>query len=188
MDKKEVKRTVQVNDDISLEKFCQYVIVCMNGNCKHLYQLTVNEEYSYLGPGCNIISASDEEMIKDQKLQDLYLPEGTMLMVNYDFRCDWEFIIKIKSLKKGYFEKDFEVISGCGCGIAEDAYSLGILKKMIELKRENAEYCDRVYPEFKEYDINNFDIHTINEKIENYLEKYYEYVKPKNYLMNISLN
>ena len=41
---KKIKRTIQVNDNISLKTFSEYVIISMNGNCKHLYQLIVNEE------------------------------------------------------------------------------------------------------------------------------------------------
>ena len=184
---REIKRTVQVNDNLSLELFCQYVIICMNGDCKHLFQLIIDDEYAYLGPGCYINETDCEEMMDDLELQDLDLQEGTKLMVNYDFRSNWEFIIKIKNIKLGYFEKEFEVITGTGCGIVENIYGIHILKDMIKEKRENPVIYERVYREYLDYDINNFEIKVINKKIDNFLEQYYEYSKPKNYIMNVSL-
>ena len=60
--KSKINKTIQVNDNISLQTFCQYIIIAMNGNCKHLYQLILNEEHTYLGPGCDILEYNEEFM------------------------------------------------------------------------------------------------------------------------------
>lgn len=188
--KKEIKRTIQVNDNIKLQTFCEYAIVSMNGNCKHLYQLVLNEEEAYLGPGCAIKDFECEEMMDEKKLEYLDLDISDKLLLNYDFRSDWDFIIKIKKIEEGYFEQDFEVIDGCGCGIIEDCYGVHNLKKIVdpEITEQNKRLCQLMFPECKNYNINKFDINDINDKIRDYLDKYYELVKPKRYEMNVTLD
>lgn len=66
--KKYVKRKVKVKDSLCLQTFCEYVIISLNGDCKHLYQLTKNEEITFLGPGCDIIDCFSEEMMNDLTL------------------------------------------------------------------------------------------------------------------------
>lgn len=188
--RKEIKRTIQVNDNISLQTFCEYSIVSMNGNCKHLYQLILNEEEAYLGPGCAIQDFECEEMMENKKLEYLDLDINDKLLLNYDFRSDWDFIIKIKKIEEGYFEKDFEVISGSGCGIIEDCYGIQDLKEIInpEITEQNKKFYYSMVPESKNYNIDNFDITNINDKIRDYLDKYYELVKPKRYEMTVTLD
>ena len=96
-----------------MKLFCEYIIISMNGDCKHLYQLVVNEEYSYLSSDCNIIDPGIEEMMDEKSLEYIGLVVGDELMLNYDFRSDWEFMIKVKKIQNGYYKKDFGVVSGC---------------------------------------------------------------------------
>lgn len=188
--KKEINRQINVNDNMKLQSFCEYVVVSMNGNCKHLYQLTINDEYSYLGSGCDIIDEETEEMMANLKISDLELQERDKLLLNYDFRADWEFIIKIKSIKEGYFEKDFEVISGYGQGILENLWNSKLLKECIssDLSEIDKKIYSRIYEGFNQYIDKKFDIFSINTEIDNYIKKYRELVKPKRYIMNISLD
>lgn len=187
--KKEINREIQVNDNISLQKFCEYVIISMNGNCKHLYQLIKNDEHAYLGPNCNIRDYDYEQMIDDMTLEDLYLEIGDELMLNYDFRCDWEFIIKIKNVTNGYFENEFEVTDGYGRGILEDCGGVFFLEKLLSprLSKIKKEFYSSCVKGFDAYIEKNFSIIAVNSEIKEYFEKYRELVKPKNYIMNISL-
>ena len=184
-----IKRTIQVNDNLSLQKFCEYVIFSMNGNCKHLYQLTINESYSYLGPTCDIIDYDCEEMMDDKTLEDIDLYTGDELMVNYDFKCDWEFILEITNMEEGYYDNEFEVTSGEYCGILEDCGGVRILKELTSKKI--IFYDKRLYEEmikgYKEYDINSFNLIDLNDKIFNEFNQYREQIKPKHYILNISL-
>ena len=187
--KKEINRVINVNDNMTLQNFCEYTIVSMNGNCKHLYQLIINGEYTFLGFGCNIIDEEREEMMEDLKISDLELQKGDELLLNYDFRADWDFIIKIKEVKEGYFEKDFEVISGVGQGIFEELWNSKLLKECIrpDLNETNKKFYSRIYKGFDKYIDKKFDISNINKEIDDYEKKYRELVKPKRYIMNIAL-
>lgn len=188
--KKEINRQIDVNDDISLQSFCEYAIISMNGNCKHLYQLVVNDEYSYLGPGCNIIIEEQEEMMENLSLSDLDLRVGDKLMLNYDFRIDWEFIIRIKSIKEKDCEKDFKVVSGNGQGILENLWNKNLLKECISSNLD--ELDKRIFSNtvmgFDDFINKKFDISSINEEIDNYIKIYRELVKPKRYIMNVALD
>lgn len=188
--RKQMNREVIVNDNLSLQRFSEYVIVSMNGNCKHLFQLIKNEEYGYLGPKCVVKDNYEEEMMNDLTLEDIGVEENDELMVNYDFRSDWEFIINVISVEEGYNEKEFEVISGTGQGILEDSYGVNNLKQILSLDI-NSQYTDflsRRIKGLKEYLNKDFNISTINSEIEEFFEKYYERNKPKNYIMNVSLS
>ena len=187
--KKEIKRKVNVNDNITMRSFCEHVIVSINGNCKHLYQLVKNYEYTFLGPGCDIIDDKIEEMMEDLKISELNLSIGDELLLNYDFRMDWEIIIKIKKVEEGYFESDFEVIDGKGQGILEDCGNREIIKKCIngELDELDKKIYSNVYKEFNKFLDKKFDISKINAEIHNYLENFREIFKPKRYIMNIAL-
>lgn len=188
--KRQINRKIQVNDSISMQKFCESIIVAMNGNCKHLYQLVVNEEYGYLGPRCVIQDDYLEEMMGDLTIENLDLRVGDELMVNYDFRSDWEFIIKITEIQKGNFDKEFEVISGRGVGILEDSYGIRNLKRLIssDLDEDDKRFYFGMIKGYEDYVNKVFDVCNINKEIEDYFEKYKEIVRPKNYIVNVSLN
>ena len=186
---KKIKRTIQLNDTLSLQMFCEYVVISMNGNCKHLYQLIINDSYCYLGPKCMVLDADTEEMMEDKTLECLDLVPRDKLMVNYDFKSDWEFILKVKSVEEGYYDKDFEVISGEGCGILEDCLGVHNLKKLIDpnLTTREREIGEQFFRGFKEYDVSKFNVEEINNKITNYMDFMREKIRPKHYIMNISL-
>lgn len=59
--KQKLNRVININDTLTLQEFCERSIISMNGNCKHLYQLVLNEEYAYLGSGCNVNYPDIEE-------------------------------------------------------------------------------------------------------------------------------
>lgn len=35
--KNKVNRIIELNDEMTMKLFCEYIIISMNGNCKHLY-------------------------------------------------------------------------------------------------------------------------------------------------------
>ena len=80
--KKEINRKVNVNDSITMQSFYEHVIASINGNCKHLYQLVLNYEYTFLGPGCNIIDDESEETMKDLSVSELNLGASDELLLN----------------------------------------------------------------------------------------------------------
>lgn len=184
------KRIIWVNDRISLKDFCEYVIVSMNGNCKHLYQLTVNEMNSYLCNGCSIIDDDCEEMMNDLTLGDIDLSVGDVLMVNYDFRSDWEFILEVDKIEQGCCEKDFKVIDGSGVGILEDCYGVFILKQIVtpNISKDEIEIFSSRFSGFDEYINKKFDVDANNREIDEYKEKIRELVRPKHYIMNVGLH
>lgn len=187
--KKEINRKINVNDNMTMQSFCEHVIVSINGTCKHLYQLTINYEYSFLGPGCNIMYGEMEEMMDNLKLSDLDLNVGDELLLNYNFRMDWEIIIKVKKVEEGFFKRDFEVTAGKGQGILEDIGNIQLIKDCIngEVDELDKRVYSSIYKEFAEFLDKKFDISNINEQIDNYLENYREIFKPKRYIMNIAL-
>lgn len=185
--KKEINRIIQFSDQLTMKLFCEYIIVSMNGNCKHLYQLIYNDEYAYLGPDCQVQDYEIEELMEEKKVEYLELKSKDKLMLNYDFANDWEFDIKIISVTDEQCDKDFEVISGCGCGIIEDVWGVMELKRVPEMDEKLKEYYAKKVPGYIGYDMKNFDKDEINLKIEEYLDEYREVNKPKRYEMNVAL-
>lgn len=187
--KSKVNRQILVNDDLSLQDFCEYVILSMNGNCKHLYQLVKNEEYTYLGPSCSILYSDMEEMMEDLTIEDIYLRKGDKLLLNYDFKADWDIVINVKEVKNGYYEKNFQLVSGRGKGIIENIWSSNALKEYLN-STMSASYRALTLTRYE--DLNNYydelDIENINNSIDSYLECVKEKVKPKRYIMNIALS
>lgn len=180
--KKDITREINVNDNLNLQTFCEYMILSMNGECKHLYQLIVNDEFAYLGPGCCVFDPDFEEMMdEDLTVKDLYLEEGDELLLNYDFRCDYDIYIKVESTTDDIFNKDFEVINGKGYGLLEGYHSF-YLEDLVSVRKRNS----NAYSDIK-YNILDFDIDKVNYNIDNYLTYKKELVKPKHYLLNVSL-
>lgn len=154
--KKEINREIKFSDQLTMQLFCEYVILSMNGNCKHMYQLIYNDEYGYLGPDCKLQDCEIEELMEEKKVEYLELRPRDKLMLNYDFANDWEFDIKIISVTDEQYSKDFEVISGCGYGIIDDCGGAYRLNQIF-----NGENTD-----WGEYNINDFDLNEINRIID----------------------
>ena len=180
--KKDITREINVNDNLNLQTFCEYMILSMNGECKHLYQLIVNDEFAYLGPGCCVFEPDIEEMMdEDLIVKDLYLEEGDELLLNYDFRSDYDIYIKVESTTDDSFNKDFEVINGKGYGLLEEYHSF-YLEDLVSARKRNPNAYSNV-----EYNLLDFDLDKINYTIDNYLAYKEELLRPKHYLLNVSL-
>ena len=180
---KDITREINVNDNLNLQTFCEYMILSMNGECKHLYQLIINGDFAYLGPWCSVSDPDIEEMMEeDLTVEDLYLEEGDELLLNYDFRSDYDIYIKIVSMTDESFDKDFEVVNGKGYGLLEGYHSF-FLEDVVSARKRNS----KAYSDIK-YNLLDFDIDKINYNIDNYLTYKKELVKPKHYLLNVSLS
>ncbi len=185
--KKQINRTIKFSDKLSMQQFCEDIIVSMNGECKHLYQLIYNDEYGYLGPDCKVQEPAIEEMMERKTLECLNLKVNDKLLLDYDFRNEWEFDIEIISVTDTQCIKDFEVISGHGCGIIEDIWGVRELKDVPEMTEQMKNFFARTIPGYNGYDIKNFDKDKINLKIDEYLLKYKQKNKHRRYEMNVSL-
>lgn len=186
--KNKIKRDIIVNDNISIEDFCEFIITSLNGSCKEQYYLEVNnDEYKcFLGLNCEYEDDS-EEFMNDKTLKYLSLKKEDKLLLVYGNFDDWEIRIDIKNILKGYNEKGFEVIDGYGVGILESFPFKGDLKKLLKPTKNELDYCSYRCPEFIEYRNAIFDVNENNMKIDDYIERKIDFLKPRNYIMNISL-
>lgn len=172
--KNKINREIIVSEDMNLMRFCESVILAMNGNLEHLYQLIVNEEIAVLGPGNFPHPFYEERLIEeDETVGDWYLDVGDKLMLNYDFAKDWEMYMEVKEVFEDDKNCDFEVIGGKGNGIIEDLNFLFSLKDLIDCKsaEEMAFRCN-VIDGYKEYISNTFDAKKINLKIDKHLNTF----------------
>lgn len=131
---KSIKRKIIVNNNILIDKFCRAVIVSMNGDMEHLYTIKVNKKWY-------------DEKILDEKLNYLDISIGKKFKVIYDFGDNWEFNVKISKVYPEYHIKEFEVLSGTGCGILEDC---GGVYNLYEAFNDESDSIDS-------YDINEFN-------------------------------
>ncbi len=184
---KQINRIIECSDKLTIKLFCEYIIISMNGNCKHLYQLVYNDEYSYLGPCCNIEDYESEEMMNEKTLEYLELCPKDKLLLNYDFRNEWDFDLEILSVTDEKCIKNFKVTGGSGCGIIEDIWGVTELKRVPKMNEKIKNYYARTIPGYIGYNMENFDKDKINLKIDEYVDKYREVNKPKRYEMNVKL-
>ena len=117
--KKEIYRIYMVNDNMTISNFCEAVILSMNGDLSHLYEMN----YKY---GIYICDYMNEEMPYEHKmenitLKDLSLKSQQRLDIRYDFGDEWIFEIKINKVFDGHDSKQIILLEGKGCGIEEDS-------------------------------------------------------------------
>ena len=117
--KKEIYRIYMVNDNMTIKDFCEAVIISMNGDISHLYEIS----YNY---GVYVCDYMDTEMSYEHKmenitLKDLSLKSQQRLDIRYDFGDEWIFEIKINKVFDGHDSKQIILLEGKGCGIEEDS-------------------------------------------------------------------
>lgn len=142
---KEIKRKIVVNNDIPIDSFCRKVIVSMNGDLSHGYGMKIKKEYL------------EEEYFNGFELFYLNLEEKKKIKIIYDWGDNWLFNVTLSKVIDDYGEKDFEVLSGKGCGIMDDCGGIWRLDDLINDK--NNEWG---------YDIDDFDLDKINKEIDKY--------------------
>ena len=104
---KEIKRKIAVNSNILINNFCKKVILSMNGDLSHLFDIKVGKEF--LG--------------KDYGEFELFyfdLTEKKKLKIIYDFGDNWQFNLTLSKVINNSDKIEFEVLSGKGYGIIDD--------------------------------------------------------------------
>ncbi len=104
---KEIKRKISVNSNILINKFCEKVILSMNGDLSHPFDIKIAKEFlkDYYG---------------NFELFYLDLIEKTKLKIIYDFGDNWQFNLTLCKIMDSSDETEFEVLSGKGYGIIDD--------------------------------------------------------------------
>ena len=104
---KEIKRKISVNSDTSINRFCKKVILSMNGDLSHPFDIKMGKEYL-------------RENYGEFELFYLGLTEKKKLKIIYDFGDNWEIDLMLSKIVNGSDEIEFEVLSGKGYGIMDD--------------------------------------------------------------------
>lgn len=163
-----INRKIIVDDTISLESFCELIIISMNGNKPLMYKL-------YCDNMCYLPFDDDLDILI---LKDLNLNKKSDIYINYD--DNYTIIIELEEIKNSY-TKDFEVISFTGNGILDD---VSIYSLINIIPCTNQKYLNK-----KEinYLVQHVSIDDINYKIDSYYKQKLEAPKPKSYIINIAL-
>ena len=104
---KEIKRKISVNSNISINSFCEKVILSMNGDLSHPFTIKIGKEFL-------------EDYYGEFELFYLGLTEKEKLKIIYDFGDNWQFDLSLSKIVNGSDEIEFEVLSGKGYGIIDD--------------------------------------------------------------------
>lgn len=165
---KEIERIIAVNDNMPLKKFCEGIIIAMNGWVEHLYSLKCNE-IEYMSNGFNV-DDFDAVAMGNKKLELLNLQPKDKMILEYDPGDGWLFKIQVKKITEGYREKNFIILSGKGKGIIEDCGGIWGLEEFVNhtISAEMEEWYLSLFEE-EMYDINDFSLDSLN----NYLDSIY---------------
>ena len=183
-----VNRRIKVSDNMKVSDLCEYIIVSLNGDCKHLYQLVKNDETTYLGPE-NKIMTPDEEYMDDLTIDDISFEIGDYFLLNYDFKTDWDIYIDVVDIIEDYDELDFNIVDGQGVGIIENIQINKLLylyydSHLSEDKRKSLMENEKI----RKYSEQQFNLEIYNQKVKEYKEKYKYINEHKHYIMNITLD
>ena len=163
--KKRIYRKIRIRADITINKFCEIVILSMNGDLTHLYQLNCNN-CTYM-PDCYGEYSYEDDVVymKNKKISSLKLQKGDKFSLDYDFGDDWQFNITVsKVVEDTNFNKPFEVINGKGLGIIEDC---GGIWKLMEYANGTLDEEESEMKEFMEtFDLDEFDLEKCNQMLE----------------------
>lgn len=173
--KKKINRIIEVNDKMTLEDFCEAVVISMNGLLEHAYMIKhMNANIRYLPRGFEDLQRDNEVMMKNKLLKDLNLQEKDELYLEYDNGDGWEFYIEVEELTEDYKKRDFTVLSGSGKGIIEDCGGPGGLEEFINktVDEEYQEWYQSLYETSKPYDVNDFNANRFNKKVDDYFKNY----------------
>lgn len=187
--RKYVYRKVSFSSSLSLQHFCEYVIFSMNGTCRKLYKLVLEDDFTYLGPGWSLDKSDTySKMMDDLTLSDISISVSDSFVLSYDL--DWDFVIKVNKIKDETDNRDFRVLDGYGTGILENEhYGLSIFKDFYKGKLDPSEkrFLDSMIPEFSHFQVNQFDIEKINSKMEEMMHNYLECIRSRHYTFSITL-
>lgn len=156
---KAIKRTFIMNDNVKINDFCKSIIVSMNGDLSHSYDLKYKDTY-YV---CDYMDADGNETVKMNSLRisKLLLNEKDKLELTYDFGDNWIFKITIVKVEPGHNSRNIELIDGIGRGIEDDCGGIWELTDLINNKNNDWDYN---YDDFNLEEINEFLNKTYNRK------------------------
>lgn len=140
---REIKRKILVNSNITIDSFCKKVIVSMNGDLSHAFDVKMGKEY--LG-----------EYYSNLELFNLNLKEKNKMKIIYDWGDNWQMNLTLSKVFDGINENEFEVLSGKGYGIIDDCGGVWNLKDIFS--GENT-FCGY-------HDINEFNLEKCNEDVQ----------------------
>ena len=140
---KEIKRKISVNSNITIDSFCKKVILSMNGDLSHPFDIKIGKEY--LG-----------EYYSELELFYLNLSEKSRLKIICDWGDNWQFNLTLSKIIDGTSENEFEVLSGKGYGIIDDCGGIYGLYEIF-----NGEDTS-----WGEYDISEFNLEKCNENVQ----------------------
>lgn len=167
--KKRIYRKIRINENMTINKFCQIIITSMNGDLSHLYQLYCKDNIYMIDSDEVELYENNTVYMNNMELSILKLQKGDKFKLNYDFGDDWYFHITVsKVLDDDKFDKDFEVIDGKGLGIIEDCGGIGTL---VEYAKGNLDDEGSELAEYIEMcDLDEFDLEECNYTIEGMLD------------------
>ena len=148
-----IKRTMLINDNVKIKDFCEAIIIGMNGDLSHPYELKYKDKY-YLMKGM-IKRRNDEVFMGSDRICKLLFDEKDKMLINYDFGDNWMFIVTIDEIIKGHNDKNVVLLEGLGKGIEDDCGGVFGLERLIDNKNNDWDY-----------DIDDFNIDKINEKFD----------------------
>lgn len=137
---KEIKRKIAVNSNIIINNFCMKVILSMNGDLSHAFNIKMGKEYL-------------EENYSEIELFYLNLKEKSRLKIVYDWGDNWQFNLILSKIIDGNSDDEFEVLFGKGYGIIDDCGGIYGLDKIFS--GEDSDWGN--------YDINEFNLEKCNE-------------------------
>ena len=139
---KEIKRKVSVNNNITINSFCRKVILSMNGDLSHSFDIKIGREFL-------------EEYYGEFELFYLALTEKEKLKIIYDFGDNWQFNLTLTKIVNSDDEIEFEVISGKGYGIIDDCGGVFGLCNIFNGEDDS----------WGEHDINEFNLEECNKVV-----------------------
>lgn len=149
----QIKRTLLINDNVKISDFCEAIIISMNGDLSHRYELKYKNKY-YLMKGMTRRRA-DEVFMGSDRICKLLFDEKDMMLINYDFGDNWMFAVRIEEIIKGHNPKNVVLLDGTGKGIDDDCGGVFGLERLINNKDNDWGY-----------DIDDFNIDKINERFD----------------------
>ena len=178
---KKINRQIIVDDSIKLDDLCEFIIISMNGREIPIYELEYNETTYFPN---NFQESDNDKRMQNLRLRDLKLEKKKCFYLNYNFENYYVFKVIVDDIYESDFNsEEFKVISGQGTGILD---SMPIFFLNVEnLQRKN---IDKYLPkDIQEYLKKEFVVTEINNEINKYREDKKDLIKPKHYIMNISL-
>ncbi|MEG1288211.1 MAG: hypothetical protein RSD29_02560 [Bacilli bacterium] len=147
-----IKRTFLINDCVKIKDLCELIIVSMNGDLMHLYNLKHKGKYYIY----NNLGKTDIGEIKmnNLSLNKILVEEKEKLELLYDFGDNWIFKILVSKKSIGHNKRNIILIDGAGKGIEEDC---GGNYGLINLINNSENSCN--------YNIGDFNIDEINDYI-----------------------